>query len=144
LKELTVRGSVTYADISAGYSTHSFQHWKYSSFNPDARLGVIRVVGDLTASTITAGIEPGSDYRFGTADDRTEAGEPTEIKSRIASIIVGGQVTGTGTGGDAFGIAAQQILSMTIGGVPVLLTSGTDTIQLAPETNDVLLREHAS
>jgi hypothetical protein len=143
IQSMRVRGSVHYAEVSAGYCPQQLEYGPGPQYNSDARIGTVRINGDLGASSITAGIHPGEDSQFGTADDYAEAGEPTEVKSRIASIIIGGQISGTSTAADTFGIAAQRIISMTIGGVPVPLTSDLDTIQLAPATNDVLLREHA-
>lgn len=137
LGTLSVGGNVSYTNVNAGY-------WSGAepAYNPDARIGRVLIEGDLSVSSITAGIHPGADLVFGTDDDYAGPGELT-ARSQIASIIVGGQVTGTNIGGDVFTVSAQRILSMRVGGVPVPLTSALDTIQLAPNTSDVLLREHA-
>lgn len=119
LKSLTVGGRVELADISAGGSS-----------NGDAQIGAVKVGGDWIASNLTTGIDDGADNVFGTADDVAVAGGMGTQFSKIASITIGGKVSGTpGTGTtDHFGFVSQEIGSLKINGqaVPLTLGHGTD------------------
>jgi hypothetical protein len=65
------------------------------------------------------------------------------IVAKIASITIGGTVTGTASSGDHFGFVAQQIGAFTAGGFTAPLTSATDApIDFSFGTgHDVTLRE---
>ena len=83
------------------------------------------VGGDWIASNVSAGYDPGADTFFGTADDvhKTLPYDDTDIIFQIASFTIRGQVKGTANTGDHFGLVAQRIDSLRVGGVslgPVL------------------------
>lgn len=144
-----VGGGVRFADILAGYEIRItpgsdllfFFNVEQRPVNPDAQIGTVKVAKGWTASNLIAGIDPGDDELFGTADDAVIAGanNPT-IVSRIASIVIGGPVAGTAAVGDFFAFEAQHIASMSVNGAPVALTAGLDNILLA---TDVRVREFA-
>jgi hypothetical protein len=111
----------------------------------------VKVAGDWTASTVAAGVDPGVDQRFATADDVAAKSPPSELFSRIASITIGGQVRGTPAANDHFGFVAQEIGSLSIDGKKFPLTSGPSNDNVGSEkakfelgsTGDVTVREIA-
>ncbi len=121
IASLTVHGYVQYANILAGDDPG----------NPsagDAQIGPVTVGGDWIASNLAAGVQPGADGFYGTADDTaTNAGNPA-IVSSIVRIAIGGQVIGVpfalAGGGPHYGFVAQQIGRFTIHGVAVPLRPG--------------------
>ena len=140
-KSLTIGGNVLNADIRGGSSV--------GASNPDAQIGTVKVKGDWTASSLSAGVLPGV-HGFGTAADApiTQAGEPDAFFSKIASITIGGNVEGTAGGTDRFGFVAQEIGALRIHGVAVKLTAGrsndtsvTDPAHLLGTTGDVVVHE---
>ncbi len=110
LGKLTVKGSVSFAQIVGGYIGGTLG-------NADANLGSITIGGDFIASSIVAGVVAGGDGFFGTLDDAAgSSGHTAGNVSRIAGVIIKGHALGTIGGGDAFGIVAQEIGTMKIGG----------------------------
>ena len=91
--------------------------------NEDASIGRITVGGDWHASTVLTGSTAGADGFEGTVDDGT-ANNTQRIYSRIASIVIGGQPYGTLTAGDSFGIIAEEIGKLKIGGIRLKLEAG--------------------
>ena len=143
IKGVNIAGSVEHARILAGYPNTLDP----VSGNPAAQIGAVSVKGDWIASDLAAGIDFGVDQFFGnnaaaTSDDGLiAASNLSGISSRIASIVIGGQVLGTPGGGDHFAFTAQQIGSFHAGAFTAVLTAGTDTpIKLSPAA-DVTLRE---
>lgn len=133
LKKLTVGGSVEFTDIILGYDQSLIGR------NADAQAGKIRVGGDWRGSSLIAGLDRGPDLVFGTSDDRklaaTFGSEPVKDAgpiSRIASIVIGGQVSGGGDSFLAFGLGAEHVQSLKINGSTVPLTPGAsnDTFAL--------------
>jgi hypothetical protein len=120
--KLTVRGRVEFAQILAGVDVSGVAR------NADAQIGSVYVGGDWIASNLVAGAVAGADGKFGTADDAKMSGASVKdevgINSRIASVTIGGQVLGTVSGSDHFGIVAEQIGAVKIGGTPLALTAG--------------------
>lgn len=102
--------------------------------NADAQIGKVTVGGNWTASNLAAGVERGTDTFYGTNDDTliAEAGENPAIASKIASIVIKGQVSGQFGSDTPFGFVAQQIGAFKVGGVGVPLTVGAsnDTFAL--------------
>jgi hypothetical protein len=127
---LTVLGSVREALILAGVNPDGF------SINADAQIGVINIRGDLIASSIAAGVSPINGY-YGDFDDVKMSGfgvKDTALRSSIHSVIIGGQVVGVTSPFfyRHFGIVAELISSVRIGGVLLQLTTGfsNDVISL--------------
>jgi hypothetical protein len=83
------------------------------------------VAGNWTASILAAGVHAGGDQLFATPDDAaTAGGNRPELFSRIASITIGGKVSGTAGSGDHFGFVAQEIGSLSVAGKESPLKSG--------------------
>ena len=91
--------------------------------NEDASIGKIVVDGDWHASTVLTGSGAGPDGFEGTADDST-ANNTQRLFSHIAAIVIGGQAFGTLTVGDSFGIIAEEIGKLKVGGIRFRLESG--------------------
>jgi hypothetical protein len=125
IASLTVGGRVEFADILAGYNEN------LAAVNPDAQVGAVKVGGDWVASNLAAGVDAGSDGLFGTADDILSTGtNNARILASIASVTIQGQALGTVGGSDHFGIVAQKIGALSVGGTLLPLTSGTDVLAL--------------
>lgn len=148
IKSITVGGSVEFADILAGYDTSDIP----AGVNPDAQIGSVIVGSNWIASNLIAGVQddatPLRNASFGDNDDTkitTGTDSPDRI-SRIARIVIKDQVFSTAIDTDHFGIAAQHIGSLKIGGTPIALTAGeaNDLAGIALSTTDDLrVRETA-
>lgn len=136
LGKLTVSGDVESTDIRVGYDLFG------DAVSGNAQIGAVKVTGDWIASDLVAGVRDVDGDGFGDADDAVINGGTI---SKIASILIGGNVTGTDGGTDHFGFVAQTIGSAKIGGETKVLTPGKVTIDLAgtPATNDTSIREVA-
>ncbi|MEQ1859559.1 MAG: VCBS repeat-containing protein [Chthoniobacteraceae bacterium] len=143
ITSLKVGGDFERALVLAGFAAENVP------VNGHAQIGAISVGGDWIASSVTAGLIPRAGALdatgfFGNGDDKFIAGGPTNVIAIIASITIKGQVRGTLETGDRFGIVAQQINSVTIGGVKVALTPGLDSAGFAiGQTPDFFVREVA-
>jgi hypothetical protein len=130
---LTVGGSVQYAEILAGYDVDPTVDRRGLVTNGDAQIGVVSIKGNFVASSIVAGVKT-TDNFFGNADDLSVAGNSSTVLSKIGSVVIGGQAYGTTNSTDlnTYGIAAQQVGSVRIGGFLVPLTPGAsnDTFAL--------------
>jgi hypothetical protein len=140
-----VKGNVEFAHVLAG-------HDHYGPTSGDAGIGAVKVAGNWTASILAAGVDAGGDQRFATPDDAlATSGNETEVFSRIASITIGGKVSGTAGSGDHFGFVAQKIGSLSMGGTAFPLKAGrsNDNVGLVGakyelgSTGDVTVREVA-
>ncbi len=129
IKSITIGGRVENTNILAGYSESA------RGLNADAQIGSVSVGGDWIASSILAGINPFTDGKIGTADDRELLGgedfgsgpvkDSNALTSKIASIVIKGGVFGTpGLTTDTFGFGAQEIVSFKIGSVTLPLKPG--------------------
>jgi hypothetical protein len=136
IASLTVGGRVELAEILAGYDRNLHE------VNADAQIGAVTVGRDWIASDLVAGIDPGADDFFGTADDVVinEAGADPNILAQIASVTIKGQALTTTGGPDHFGIVAQKVGALSLGGVAVPLKAGVDVLALGA-TGDFTLRE---
>jgi hypothetical protein len=134
IAKLTVNGSVADSVIKAGYDLFG------NAVNGNAQIGAVNISQNWTASSLVAGVVDVDGDGFGDEDDTRIAGGTL---SKIASIVIGGTVTGTVASDDHFGFEAQTIGSVKIGGALKPLTSGRDTIPLAgtPVTDDTSIRE---
>ncbi|MEQ1860602.1 MAG: Calx-beta domain-containing protein [Chthoniobacteraceae bacterium] len=118
--------SVAYLDVLAGYSeSGSVSQPRGDARSADAQIGRVTIKGSVLATNIVAGVDPGSDGFFGSDDDVVLADtlvvDKASVYSSIARVIIGGQVLAQD---DFHGIVAQRVVSVTVGGVPVVLTSG--------------------
>ena len=148
IKSLTVKGSVRFANVLAGYAGAV-------GINADAQIGAVLVGGDWIASSLVAGVVDTLGNGFGNADDaKISAGNAintAEIDAKIASIVIKGQTLGTSAAGDHFGFIAQEIGALKIGAVSYALTPGranddltaTDPGFLIGPTGDFRIREVA-
>jgi hypothetical protein len=134
---VTVGGDFERSLIHAGYADDAFP---WLNRNPDAGIGSVVIGGDFLQSSIAGGVDS-VDGHFGNDDDRLfgNGGAPA-ILARIASVTIGGRVLGTEDSGDTFGIVAEQIDSIRIGGAFLPLTSATDALTVGA-TGDVTVRE---
>jgi hypothetical protein len=123
---LTVRGRVEFAHILAGFNVAGV------GVNADAQIGVVVVRGDWVASSLVAGVSPGAGGHFGDLNDSKLAGAGVKddgaIASQIRSVSIAGQALGTVPGGDHFGIVAENVTLVKVGGVkfPTNSVNGTD------------------
>jgi hypothetical protein len=138
---LTVLGRVEYGHILAGIDENFV-----GKTDADAQIGNVRVGGDWIASTLAAGADFGYDGYFGTDDDTKLSSLPLKddsfVVSTIASVTIGGHVAGTAAAGDHFGIVAEVVGAVTVGGKRVPLRPGphNDDVPLG-STGDFSLRE---
>jgi hypothetical protein len=118
---LRVLGRVEFATILAGVDVNGVAK------NADAQIGPVFVGGDWIASSIAAGALPINAF-FGDADDFKMSGggvkDVATVSSRIASLTITGQALGTVGGADHFGIVAENVGAVKIGGTPLVLTLG--------------------
>jgi hypothetical protein len=123
-----VLGNVEYGFIRAGFDLNGY------AMNADAQIGTVTVGGDWIASNLVAGANPGGDGWYGNSDDYKMKGvavdQPTR-SSRIASLTIAGEALGTPDGVRHFGVVAQSVGAVKIGGTPLVLHAG--------DTNDNLL-----
>ena len=126
IKSIKIGGRVEFAQILAGYDT------TLAAMNADAQIGQIMIGGDLIASSIVAGVSTPAPF-FGTAADTKASGAGVKDSldtngaiSRIGGIVIKGSVLGTAATNDAitFGIVAQQLGSLSVGGTRIPLQSG--------------------
>ncbi|MBO0698392.1 MAG: hypothetical protein J2P46_08365, partial [Zavarzinella sp.] len=138
--KIAVGGRVEFARILAGYSAF------LAPIDGDAQIGPVTVGGDWVASSLVAGVKntASANTNFGDGGDAIIGPGSPSITSRIASVVIGGQVLGTPSElgpADHYGFCAQQIGKLSVGGVGVSLTPGADVIELSPLTRDVTIRE---
>ena len=118
---ITVLGDATTSRFRAGYDTN------LNPLNPDAQIGSVYVKGNWSAGDILAGVIDGGAAGFGTAGDVKIPGtDNSKIVSQIASIIIGGNVSGTDGAGDHFGFTAQKIVALKVGKVVIPFTAAAD------------------
>jgi hypothetical protein len=143
------------ADILAGYGIDG------TPLNPDARIGEVVIVGkfDSTAlrdSNIVAGIVAGNDGQFGTFDDREIGATPgpddefgtsddktigsKTIISRIANLVVDGIIS-SGDYTRVFGVVAQQVVAVRLGGEALLLNPGPANDSFSLDDSNIRLQE---
>jgi hypothetical protein len=114
LKSFRVRGDFDHSSILGG---------AFLTGNADVQLGRISIGGDLISSSLVAGIATGADSLFATDDDAPfSGGGSPAIVSRIASVVVKGQVIGSVEAGGRFAIEAEQIGSVTVAGKKLALS----------------------
>jgi hypothetical protein len=135
---IAINGNLSDSAILAGYDT------ALTAVNPDAQIGSVYVKGTWTTSDLVAGVIDGGAAGFGTVGDVKIAGaDNAKIVSQIASIVIGGSITGTVGGTDHFGFVAQKIVAMKVGPTVVPFTAATGQFfeVAATSTDDVTARE---
>ena len=118
--KITIGGRVEFATILAGYDVLLVAQ------NADAQVGTVTVGGDWISSHLIAGVQANTGG-FGDRDDsRITGGKDNVATSKIASLIIKGSALGTLDSIDTalFGIEAQQLGKITIGGTAVALVPG--------------------
>lgn len=122
IKSLKVSGGVDSLRVLAGYDL------TLADLNADASIKSITVGSDWRASSVLAGAGAGADGFIGTADDAKPTGggvrDADEIFSTIANLTIKGQAYGSSTGGDTFGIVAEQITKAKVGKAVLKLDKG--------------------
>ncbi len=130
IDSLVVKGDVENAHILVGYNADE------QPVNADAKVGRVVVKGDWIGSSLTAGIADSTNDGFG-RNDTVIAGDSTPtVLSRIASVVIKGSASGTAGGADHFGITAQQIGKVSIGGERITLDPDEIDDVLIDETNN--------
>jgi cytoskeletal protein CcmA (bactofilin family) len=124
--KITIGGSMTQAKILAGYSGFLVP------LNADAQIGAVVISGDMVSSSILAGVSD-TDGIIGDANDAKPSGAGVKDNadnlgavSKIGRVIIKGSALGTAPLNDAalFGIEAQQIRTIKLGGAKVALKAG--------------------
>ena len=143
IASVTVARGANNAVIAAGFSATG------EALNPDVQIGVIKIANSFTGSSISAGV-PYTGNGFG---DEGSAiippspafGDNTTIRSRIASLTVGGYVFGNPTFYVDFvnGMVAQEIGAVKIGAAALELTRGTLDFFALGVTQGFFVREVA-
>ncbi len=147
IKSLSVTGSVVGTQVLAGYDALGL------AANSDVQIGSLLVGENWIASDLVAGVQPGADGLFGTADDALITAIPgNEIVARIASIRIRGVIVGetAGTTG-AFGFVAEEIAKFQVGTARLALKlkpgndnlSATDPLYSFGPNRDVTVHEVA-
>jgi hypothetical protein len=103
--------------------------------NPDATIGRVLVKGDWKASSLVAGVDDVTNDGFGRNDVVITGDTTPGVISKIASVVIKGTATGSTTAGDHYGITAQQIGKVKIGGTSLTLNSTDLDDILIDETN---------
>ena len=142
IASITVGGHVDHGVFLSGYDDD------LTGQNANATIGAVKVGGDWIASSIVAGvvnsgnIPVASDFsHFGDGNDHIISAIANST-SKIASITIGGVVTGTLGIGDHFGFEAHTIGSFKAAAVVMPLTAGLNLVQLVDATTtDVAIRE---
>jgi hypothetical protein len=128
IKNLSIKGNVTFATILAGYDVGLLPTGQEANKNADASIGNVTINGAVKGLNLVAGGSSGADGRFGTADDRLLSGtgvtDVAKTIATIASVVIKGNILDN----DApFGVLAQHIVSFKIGAAgttPVALLKG--------------------
>jgi hypothetical protein len=129
LKSLTIGGSVENARLLFGYDKN------LQGTNADAQVGSVSVGGNWTASYLIASVNP-SDGLVGNGNDFHDFTSDDAPISKIASIIIGGQVHAQFGSNNTFGFAAEHIVAMKVGGVSVPLSPGARNDTFSPAFAD--------
>ena len=151
ITSVTIGDSASFADIFAGYNIDG------NAVNGDAQIGMVKVTGyhengeffggNIRAVNIVAGVVPGFFGTFGTPDNTaiSNGSSTPNLYSKIASIIIAGDVLqapspGVPLGAEGglpgfpahFGIVAQHVVSIKVGGEALDLKAGPVNDPLSP------------
>lgn len=121
IHQLYVGGDVRGAVISAGRSSYSLS----DGHSPSSGIGQIRIRGSLIASIISVGASSGWDSQFFTEDDvRLADITGQSALGTIHTIRIDGTVLGDIATSRSYGISADRIQSLRIGGQRIRLQTG--------------------
>lgn len=117
IASLTVGGNMSGTLVLGGYAGTT-------PVNGAARIGAVTVRGDMTSSSIVAGVRnpiasPTGIPQFGNGSDQPIAGPRG---SRIDSLVVSGWVDGSTIPGESFAVVANSIGTVQLGGRPYTVT----------------------
>jgi hypothetical protein len=129
LGSLTVKGSVTHANILAGFDLNA------GEADADASIGKISVGGNWRASNAVAGAHQTTSPGWGTGDTLQTANNNAALTARIGSIIIAGSVTGSVDSGDNFGFVAQAFGTIKFGGHTLTPSAGSVPVFLNPDVD---------
>jgi hypothetical protein len=119
---------VTHLELLAGYTAPEAGKPRGVLRDAGAFIDSVVVKGTFTASSIAAGVHAGNDGQFGTADDTEGAAGSAQnqgLISRIASVVLNQVGVPTdGAAGASYGIVAEHVKSLKIGGQAVPLEAG--------------------
>ena len=110
---LYIRGSVIGAIPESGNLAFG------TTIRADNSISRLTINGVLLDANIVAGVQPGGDNRYATADDTLTIGFPNALRTLGPVLIKGGVYASTA----GFGITAPTIISLAVGG-PVLKPGG--------------------
>ncbi len=133
IRSLKIDGEARFAEVLAGYSVDgTIANARGTATNSDSQIGRVTIGGDVRSLSIIAGVDAGTDGRFGTSDDLPIGGTGTinaaGTVSKIAQIVIGGTVRGNTR---SSGIEAQFVDVLKVNGVAFPLTGGQGN-DLAP------------
>jgi hypothetical protein len=129
LESLVIGGNVENVRILIGYGPDE------QPVNADAGIAKVTVKGDWIASDLSAGIFDSTADGFGRNDGVIFGDSTPSLLSTIASVVIKGTASGSSAAGDHFGITAQHIGRITIGGTNTPLTKSRFDDFLLDEIN---------
>jgi hypothetical protein len=144
VKTLTVTGSATYADVLAGYIFDPSDPLSgLTPKNQNAKIGSVFIGVDLINSNIVAGVKDGGGDGFGDANDVKIMPDNDTVLSTIGSLVVKHAITNTAGGTAHFGITAELVKTIVIGGARVALDPGAhnDLLLPVPGATDYFVNE---
>src|SRR5581483_5081984 len=138
INSLTIKGNMDRAEILAGYGVDgTAANHRGTLSDGSAQIGTVHISGNMSASSIAAGVSAGSDGKFGTGDETVGTKVISSILAKIAAVIVDGTATGSGNNSEHFGIEAELIDAASINGVSEPLTSGAHNDDIAIGNLDI-------
>ena len=142
---LVIHGRAEHLDVLGGYSGDAAAGSPLGgASNPDALSGTIVFRSSVLATNVVSGAVAGSDGRFGTSDDRAigsgVGADNPNVLSRIAKVVIRGAVQPNPI---VFGIVAQSVDAVEVGGVPVELhpNPGVDSLEIGPVGSNLRVNE---
>lgn len=143
IASVTVARGMSSAQILAGFDA------SLAPASSDVQIGPVKVGNNVVGSSIAAGVSQGSDIFFGNGDDVSSASinpqDNAAIRSRIASVTVGGYLVGSSQADDSFAFEAEEIGAVKIGPTVLPMTvrsalNGPDDFLLSV-SHDFRIRE---
>ena len=130
IAQVVVSGSVSGTRILAGYGFDG------TAVNGHAQIGSVAVHGNWSASSLIAGAKDVNGDGFGNTDDSAiPLTAKTSLLSCIASVVIGGTVSGDATSAN-YGFEAESIGRFSYGGTSLPLTAaGTQAFVVAPHVS---------
>jgi len=140
MASLTVDGNFEHALVLAGFGPGN------AGVNGHAQIEAITVGRDWIASSVTAGAtdSAGGFNLLGAGGERliVNAADTSTALSSIGHIVIKGDAMGSFVPGERYGIVAEEIGSVTVGGVKLTLQPGpsndTGGLQIGPTANFTL------